>query len=84
LYRILSAVGRGLIKREVSRLYETVLSTADNIMNLTALFSMQDVAVMQLGVYGDCILNSGDGICISDDQGGDDESEIATHGAVLG
>ncbi len=38
-------------------------------MNLTAYFRMQDVAVMQLDVYGDCILNSGDEICTSDDQG---------------
>jgi len=61
-----------------------VLSTADNIMNLTAFFRMQDVAVMQLDVYGDCILNSGDEICASDDQGGDDETDIATQWAVLG
>ena len=60
------------------------MSTADNIMNLTAFFRIQDVAVMQLDVYGDCILNSGDEICISDDQAGDDETDIATRGPVLG
>ena len=34
--------------------------TADNIMNLTAFFSLQDVVVMQLDVYGVCILIFGD------------------------
>jgi len=58
--------------------------TADNIMNLTAYFRMQDVAVMQLVVYGDCILNSGDEICTSDDQGDNYETDIATRGPVLG
>ena len=60
------------------------VGTADNIMNLTAFFRIQDVAVMQLDVYGDCILNCGDEICACDDQGGDDETDIATQGAVLG
>ena len=57
--------------------------TADNIMNLTAFFRMQDVAVMQLDVYGVCILIFGDEICTSDGQGGDGETYIATRGAVL-
>ena len=47
------------------------MGTADNIMNLTAFFRMQDV-------YGDCILKSGDEIYTSDDQGGGDETDIAT------
>jgi hypothetical protein len=36
------------------------VSTADNIMNLTAFFGMQDVEIMPLNVYGVCILISGD------------------------
>ena len=59
------------------------MSTADNIMNLTAFFRIQDVAVMQLDVYGDYILNSGDEICKSDNQAGDDETDIATREPVL-
>ena len=34
--------------------------TADNIMNLTAFFSMQGVVVMLFVVYGVCILIFGD------------------------
>ena len=57
--------------------------TADNIMNLTAFFSMPGVVVIRFDVYGVCILISGDEICASDDRGGDGETGIATRGAVL-
>jgi len=43
--------------------------TADNIMNLTAFFSLQGVVVMWIDVYGVCILISGDEIMYIDDQG---------------
>ena len=43
--------------------------TADNIMNLTAFFSLQGVVVMRLDVYGVCILIFGDEIMCNDDQG---------------
>ena len=36
------------------------VSTADNIMNLTAFFRLQGVVVMRLDVYGVCILIFGD------------------------
>jgi len=60
------------------------VGTADNIMNLTAFFRMEDVEIMPLSVYGVCILNSGDEICTSDDQGGDNDTDIAAPGAVWG
>ncbi len=43
--------------------------TADNIMNLIAFFSLQDVVVMRLDGYGVCILIFGDEIMCNDDQG---------------